>query len=145
VIEEALRNKYSNQLEVQTFFLITSDMDTETDKDIEERPVHPHHIVRFRVPGKDWHTIDAVYRQFQFRVKPYKMLIIPTKNEKKLYTYKQWHRRMLDKNSDETWKYLPQKRKPRELHEHHLEMAKNGELKGVTEEDYMSLFESFSK
>ncbi len=143
VIEEVLRNKYGNRMEVALFRFITTDMDTQKDKDISERYKHYHHIIRFRVGKEDWQTIDPTYKQFRFKIKPRKILITPTKNERELYTYEQLHQRALKEDPENAWQYLPHRRKAGEIRTW-LEKIKEGKLIGITERDYMNLLKAFS-
>lgn len=143
VIEKVLRERFGGKIEVKVMFVITSDMDIETERDTEERPVYPHHIIRFRVQGGEWYTIDAAYKQFQLKVKPHKMLITPTKNEPKLYNYNDWYTRMRDKDPENAWKYLPQERERGSLEKMHLEDITKGKYENITIYDYMKLVDSF--
>lgn len=130
VIEKVLLGKYGDQIQVKVFSFSTNSMDPEAHQDIFQEPTYHHYIVRFKVPGEDWYTIDPTYKQFQPKVKPLRMLIFPTRSEPNLYTYPQWHQRRLGENPDRASMELP------------LEKSRRSPN---MPEDYMTLFEPFSE
>jgi hypothetical protein len=131
VLEQVLNHRYGDNLETQAVRILTDEKDIDTlryiklsdyDKFFGQRQ-HYHHILRFRVKGEEeWQTIDGTYRQYNIVVQPHRMLMIfPSKNERKLYTYQENIERYKETNPEKAALYVPQLLPKNQIHKEYLE------------------------
>jgi hypothetical protein len=115
IIEEAVRRKYGDSVDVYSFGIRTKHMDNlPSSSPFSQR----HQAVRFKARGEDdeW-TVDATYRQFQPKIKAFRIVVFPTANENKIFTYT---------NSPQTDQ--PETNKPGVFFKDCLENARSGEF-----------------
>ena len=141
-MERAMIEKYGDEIETSSVFIVTE------HKDMDEGYKDPkyemgHHILRFRIKGADiWYTADPTYRQFQEKVKIGRIVITPSTNESRLYSYEKTYQKMLAAGSPEAWKYKPQTYPRGKLFERYQMQIRDKEHKGVVENDYQNLVDA---
>lgn len=86
-LEQALIVKYGDNVDIEVVHVSTNNMDLGEDEKTASKSM-PHYILRFKAKSEsEWWTVDPTYRQFQEKVKIGKMVITPSKNEDRIYTF----------------------------------------------------------
>lgn len=147
VLEEGIRRRFGDEVEVQSVELRTSEMDPDQSKGLRLRPPMYHQVLRGSARNeKRQFTADPTYRQVNFSAKTNgRIWIIPTENEDVYYNYDEWRCQYLrDRHSAYAAKFVPQPHQPSELYQSFLQKVYAGKLAPITPDDYGKLLEALS-
>ncbi len=143
-LEQALLVKYGDDIDIEVVHVSTNNMDLgEDDKKISK--ALPHYILRFKTKNESkWWTCDPTYRQFQEKVKIGKMIITPSKNEDKIYTFNKLHEE-LDESDSDISKVTPEVFPKDQLFDRLIMKIamKDAEMKGVSSLDLYQISQTF--
>ena len=144
-MENALIQKFGDNIEIESIFIATEHKDMDEGYKVPKYEMG-HHILRFKMKNDNiWYTADPTYRQFQEKIKIGRILITPSDNENRLYSYERSYKQMLDLGREDAWKYKPQKYPRGKLFERYMMRIEERDVKGLTKTDYQNLSESLLK
>lgn len=140
-LEQALLVKYGDNIDIEVVHVSTNNMDLGENQKTADKAL-PHYILRFKSKSEsEWWTVDPTYRQFQEKVKIGKMVVTPSRNEDKIYTFNNLQVEDNDKTSRPAPEIFP---KDQLFDRLLMKIAmKDAEMQGVTAYDLYGLSQVF--